>query len=215
MLAGRRDYETYLRSGWRRDGGPDSGVALQLKFNPNHDPDDGRFTFADGGATSGGRERPVTARRPEVLVKPSPGKAVFGRRKDEVGIDGEVADKLNKLVEDPRASVDITLGSLPMTVSRTGDDTVTMSAIGGSHELDGRLDIVEGKQAIVISKLQPKAGSDSLPLGAHIVSFPTTIRIARRSSGRMVYSLDGSVVVKPPYLRAYNAHDAGIFYFKH
>ena len=81
IRAQRREYETYLRSGWRRDGGSDSGVALQLKFNPNHDPQDERFTFATGGASSsGGGDAPATCPR-ETLVKPTPGKAVFGHPK--------------------------------------------------------------------------------------------------------------------------------------
>ena len=217
MLAERRDYETYLRSGRRRDGCPDSGVALQLKFNPNHDPQDGRFTFANGGGALGGRNGAAAAARPEVHVKPNPGKAVFARRKDEVGIDGDVADKLNTLVKDPHASVDITLGSLPLTVRRTGADTVSLSGsvLFHSVEMDGHLDVVQGKQAIVISQLKPKAGLDSLPLGNHLTSLPKTIRIARRSDGRMVYSLDQPVVTKSDRFGTTKRHGAGVFYFKH
>ena len=216
MLAGRREYETYLRAGLRPGGESDGSAALQLKFNPNHDPDNGRFTFAAGGASSGGTGTAASTRRTEVLVKPARGKAVFGRRKDEVGIDGEVADKLNKLVEDPHASIDITLGKLPLTVRRTGADTVALSGsvLGQFLEMDGHLDVVQGKQAIVISKLQPKAGSDSLPFGISLASLPTTVKIARSSTRRMIYSFDKPVIISSKFGKS-QRHGAGTFYFKH
>lgn len=75
----------------------------------------------------------------------------MGRRRDEVGIDGEVADKLNRLVEDPHASVAITLGKLPVMVRRTGADTVAMSrsVLGQSLEMHGHLEVVAGSKRLL------------------------------------------------------------------
>lgn len=43
----------YLRAGrWSRSTG-----ILEVKFNPNHDPADGRFTFKDGGSSGGDTSR--------------------------------------------------------------------------------------------------------------------------------------------------------------
>lgn len=58
----RLAFEQYLRSG-RRQGG-----RIQVKFNPNHDPRNGQFTFGPGGAVgAAGTERsapPAQVRRP-------------------------------------------------------------------------------------------------------------------------------------------------------
>jgi hypothetical protein len=54
-LGKSRDFEIYLRTGRRR-----AAPLVELKFNPWHDPDDGRFTFAGqgrffaGGSQTGG-----------------------------------------------------------------------------------------------------------------------------------------------------------------
>ena len=64
MTLGRKsDFRTYLRTGYRPGVTRDS--ALLLKFNPYHDPDDGRFTFAPGGGTNASSEPDivVTGRR--------------------------------------------------------------------------------------------------------------------------------------------------------
>lgn len=52
----RRAFEHYLRSGRRlvAEHEPATGAGLGVKFNPWHDPLDGQFTFAPGGARSGG-----------------------------------------------------------------------------------------------------------------------------------------------------------------
>jgi hypothetical protein len=44
----RQRFRLYLRTGRRRL--PDDDI--ELKFNPYHDPKDGRFTFGPGGASN-------------------------------------------------------------------------------------------------------------------------------------------------------------------
>ena len=52
-------FEHYIRTGRvRRPEG------LELKFNPWHDPDDGRFTFRNSGTFAGGPHSPDFARKP-------------------------------------------------------------------------------------------------------------------------------------------------------
>ncbi|WP_313538250.1 DNA/RNA non-specific endonuclease [Sphingomonas sp.] len=48
----RRAFAIWLRTG--RQVRPDEGDAIEVKFNPWHDPSDGRFTFAGAGSTSKG-----------------------------------------------------------------------------------------------------------------------------------------------------------------
>lgn len=45
--SGGRPFEHWLRTGRLPDGG--TAQVIQLKFNPYHDPRNGRFTFAPGG----------------------------------------------------------------------------------------------------------------------------------------------------------------------
>ena len=49
-MGGQSAFEIYLRTG-RRYIAP--AELVETKFNPWHDPDDGQFTFANGGRTSG------------------------------------------------------------------------------------------------------------------------------------------------------------------
>lgn len=49
----RRAFSTWLRTG--RLPAPRSADGVELKFNPYHDPRDGRFTFAAGGQAPAGR----------------------------------------------------------------------------------------------------------------------------------------------------------------
>ncbi|MBA3880645.1 MAG: hypothetical protein C0500_13130 [Sphingobium sp.] len=46
----RRAFAHWLRTGRLPDGG--TAQVIELKFNPYHDPRNGRFTFAPGGLTS-------------------------------------------------------------------------------------------------------------------------------------------------------------------
>ncbi len=85
-LQQRRQFETYLRTG-RRLVVVDDDAATEVKFNPNHDPDDGRFTYATGGGETSGGEIVVTAHRPHPSpAKPAaaPVKGPFKRRPNEV-----------------------------------------------------------------------------------------------------------------------------------
>ena len=73
----RRAFAHYLRTGrsLAEDAFRLASVRAELKFNPNHDPRDGRFTFAAGGARSIGapvaRDRLRPANRVEVRSRSS------------------------------------------------------------------------------------------------------------------------------------------------
>lgn len=58
--ADRLAFEHYLRTGRRLTTA--EWLAEERKFNPYHDPDDGRFTFAPGGSGSGGSSSSATSR---------------------------------------------------------------------------------------------------------------------------------------------------------
>jgi hypothetical protein len=68
--AGQRQqaFSVWLRTG-RRGRHPDNGE-IERKFNPWHDPDDGRFTFAGAGDRSGtsdgGSAKPVGSHAPKI-----------------------------------------------------------------------------------------------------------------------------------------------------
>lgn len=74
----RSDFEIYLRTGRRIAAERD---VTELKFNPWHDPDDGRFTFAgqgryfgsprSGGSSSGNRAAPSAAGRAPAAARTS------------------------------------------------------------------------------------------------------------------------------------------------
>lgn len=75
--AERRAFEHYLRTG-RRLAPPASALAPERKFNPYHDPRNGRFTFAPGGPKSlqnalfsdrRGRWKPKLAGPPEDVAE--------------------------------------------------------------------------------------------------------------------------------------------------
>lgn len=64
-----RAFEHYLRTGRRLTAAEQ--LADERKFNPYHDPDDGRFTFAPGGSGSGSSSASM-ASRPTNGGKPYP-----------------------------------------------------------------------------------------------------------------------------------------------
>lgn len=67
----RLAFEIYLRTGRRPDlAAPTRG--LERKFNPYHDPDNGQFTFAPGGARSGtSRRSPREGTAPSTRASPT------------------------------------------------------------------------------------------------------------------------------------------------
>jgi hypothetical protein len=67
--ADRAAFELYLRTGQRRTAA--EWLAQERKFNPYHDPDNGRFTFAPGGSGSGSSPAAM-ASRPTNGGKPYP-----------------------------------------------------------------------------------------------------------------------------------------------
>jgi Phosphodiester glycosidase len=60
----------YLRTGERLHGEAAERF-LELKFNPHHDPDDGRFTFAPGGGSLAPRQRPIVVAASRALSRSS------------------------------------------------------------------------------------------------------------------------------------------------
>lgn len=78
--AARRAFAYYLRTGWRLAVDPDAPGPEQRKFNPYHDPRNGRFTFAPGGPRSLSNivisdrrsNAPKPDRRPDPPAAPKP-----------------------------------------------------------------------------------------------------------------------------------------------
>lgn len=70
---------------------PDMGSEMETKFNPRHDPDNGQFTFADGGARSPGgggmidkpdtsmAERPKKPKLPQGAARTADGRMIVNR----------------------------------------------------------------------------------------------------------------------------------------
>jgi hypothetical protein len=73
--ANRLAFAHYLRTG-RRLTAIEWQLAEERKFNPYHDPEDGRFTFAPGGATSSASSASM-ASRPTNGGKPYPARVDF------------------------------------------------------------------------------------------------------------------------------------------
>ena len=137
-----------------------------------------------------------------------------------MGIDGEVVDALNKLIEDPHASVGLTLAGVPVTISRTGPDTahVSGSKLGNSFAMDGHFGVVPGQEAAMVYGLDPKAPSSKFSSGLTVESFPDRILISRDVNKRMAYTTNKPVIVKKTlwHMTATVAHqDAGSYLFAH
>ena len=211
----RREYETYLRTGRRLPSACGSEAAPESKFNRNHDPENGQFTSGPGAEKSGG-EIVVTARRPHPApaAPVTPVKGSFKRRANEVGIDGEVADALNRLIENPNASVGITLGGVPVTITRTDPDAAHVSgSLEQSFNMEGKFNVVPGQEAVVISGLDPGAPTSHFPSFMTVRSFPSKIRIARDDKRRMTYNLDKAVIATTP-IGFGPRQAAGTYYFR-
>lgn len=72
----RQAYSHWLRTGrWPVARGPDG---IELKFNPYHDPRNGRFTFAPGGA-GGGRDANYVRPGPRQISDPNTGGGEAGQ----------------------------------------------------------------------------------------------------------------------------------------
>ncbi|WAC22296.1 DNA/RNA non-specific endonuclease [Blastomonas sp. SL216] len=70
-------FALWLRTGRWPD--PDASAAIERKFNPWHDPDDGRFTFADQGRRYGsGSAGSSASGKPRKRDKVKPGGGSFG-----------------------------------------------------------------------------------------------------------------------------------------
>jgi hypothetical protein len=83
----------YLRTGERLYG-ERAARFLELKFNPHHDPDDGRFTFKPGGGNLAPRERRVIAASRTVSSRPAashtPSRPAASRSMPQVGANRSV-----------------------------------------------------------------------------------------------------------------------------
>lgn len=62
LMRGLSPFNRWLRTGfWLAEQQTDP--TLEVKFNPNHDPTNGQFTFADGGGGGAGMTRPSSLPR--------------------------------------------------------------------------------------------------------------------------------------------------------
>lgn len=165
------DCDIWLRTGRRMARPPQD---TETKFNPYHDPYNGRFTYAPGGEAGGdgGGEGRISN-------ESSP--FTFHARRS--GVAGDVARKLNRLVTTADAKESIRLGGRNVVVSRSGrTSTISLKIGGGIFKAEGRYQIVRGVQALKISVL--KYGlAFPFSLTAKIASFPSSITIYSDKKG--------------------------------
>jgi hypothetical protein len=63
-------FSRWLRTGRRNVVRASDGLGIELKYNPWHDPDDGRFTFAGAGRYHGAGGGRAEVRKPAVAKHP-------------------------------------------------------------------------------------------------------------------------------------------------
>lgn len=202
MIGRNGVFEQWLRTGHFGSflvAGDNSGIGCELKFNPYHDPRDGRFaTSANAGVSA--RTRPVAGRvftrdgRQGGNTLPSRG-MVFLAHAARTGQAGDVARAANRLISDRKARVSMKLGGDEFRVVRTGEGSVRLS-MGplGLITLDGSFRVVDGKQGIRIDIMPPR-----IP-GARVRSFPRRIDLFESRDGKLVYRMDQDIDVAVPLL---------------
>lgn len=202
MIERKSVFERWLRTGHFgsfKAVGAKSGVGRELKFNPYHDPRDGRFTTAaNAGAST--RTRPAAGRalpgdrRQAGNALPSR-ETVFVAHANRAGQAGDVARAANRLISDRKARVSMKLGGDEFRVVRTGEGSVRLS-MGplGLINLEGSFRVVGGKQGMRIDIVPPR-----IP-GARVRSFPRAIDLFESREGKLVYRLDQDIDVAVPLL---------------
>ena len=144
--AGRPRFENFLRSG--ANASPEA--LLEAKFHPNHDPKNGRFTFAPGGTGMAPKDRG----RPNASAMQQSKLVPFHPHPDEQAIDLEVSNKLNHLVTDKGTRQSVTIASTTLTFQRTGPQTVSVLGFDGHVSLDGRFKV--GANQVTFALGQPR-----------------------------------------------------------
>lgn len=197
MIGRKSVFEQWLRTGrfglfpavWGK-----SGVRRELKFNPNHDPRDGRFTTSANAGVST-RAKPVAGRvslrdrRQAVSALPSRG-MVFVAHANRAGQAGDVARAANRLASDPKARISLKLGGAEFRLVRTGESSLRLS-MGplGLINLDGSFRVAGGKKGMRINIMPPR-----IP-GARVRSFPRSLDLFESREGKLVYRLDQDIDV--------------------
>jgi hypothetical protein len=208
--AERMAFVHYLRTGWRlpaaffaTDANEDEAVST--KFNPWHDPDDGRFTFGPGGPASlGPAKGPLRANPAGRPVTPKPKtppptrapiiQGPLQTHARQPGQAGDVARAVNKIVTDPNANVTLHLDKdNPTQVRRIGPNMVELK-IGGKLKATGSFVVAKGLQQVSI-RIRSRELIGGFGALGHIASFPDTITISSHTGGRLLYSLDKPIKV--------------------
>lgn len=97
-------FEHWLRTGFVLDEA-DLALRMERKFNPYHDPQDGRFTFGPGGQGNP-QEIVVYGRRPKREASPSP---KWKAKSDAVRIPEQIRSKIDAVAADYHAATGKTL----------------------------------------------------------------------------------------------------------
>jgi hypothetical protein len=143
---------------------------LEVKFNPNHDPENGRFTFADGGGAAGMARTPKgphKASTPNVEGAGAsgrwglPGQQASEEKEDAV-VDAEAALERERAAGDPSASATI-------TVTKNGY-SFQVDTLDRTTNVDGELTLQNGARSRAAQS--QAGGSDRLPSddGGHFIA---------------------------------------------
>ncbi|MBX9885708.1 MAG: hypothetical protein K2X68_12130 [Novosphingobium sp.] len=97
-------FEHYLRTGLMLDAA-DLELLIERKFNPYHDPDNGRFTFGPGGQNDP-QQIVVYGRRPRPDTSPEP---KWKAKSDAVRIPEKIRSKIDAVAADYHAATGKTL----------------------------------------------------------------------------------------------------------
>lgn len=196
-------FDRWLRTGFWPKPLSDKQVAtvkaaVEAKFNPYYDPDDGRFTFAPGGSRSGGGGGTrATDRTPSASSPKQPASAgasgPFAGHVRKTGDTGTVARAVNKVITDPKADETIPISGQRVNIRRIGRETVALTIKNGLGNLEatGQFAVTRGKPEITISIQRYKLNS----IFATVRSFPSKITIYEHSNGRLAYAIDKDLIV--------------------
>lgn len=176
--AGQKEFERYLRTGRR------APQRLEYKFNPNHDPENGRFASGIGGG-GGGYAAPGGARVPSATPQDGP----FREAARQSGKIGKLAREVNAFAKGESDRVVIPLGGWgsSVTVMRRAGSRVTLGNF--AFTADGELSIL-GDSKIKIGRINMRSTL------AEVKSFPSEIIIFQSHDGNINYSIDRDLDAK-------------------
>jgi hypothetical protein len=210
-FAQRIAFNTYLRMGVQIDPTEIDALQTERKFNPNHDPTNGQFTFGPGGSsvsrpratswsqnrvadnTARSAQRP-TLRRPADAQKPTADPrypephpdAPFKRHAEEPSNRGNLARSLNTISTQTHSRRDIRFLGADFTVQRGNGTDLLLTNKRVSLVIRGRLVRQPGKQEIRIEDIRTSVAFGD----AKIESSPRVITIRAHADGTMSYHLD-------------------------